>query len=551
VNVVICGAGIAGLTLAWWLRRDDHDVLLVERAAGPQDEGYMIDFAGSGVDVAERMGLVPRLRAVQTGNSVLQYVDPSGHRRGRLYYDRLVDAMGGKLYTLMRGDLERLLRTALDDGAPVRYGTTVDAVAERPEGVEVQLSDGTTVTADLLVGADGVHSRVRELAVPADPAGLRYMGFHTASYVFDDDRLRGQVRRRFLMVAAPGRQVGLYPTHGGRMIAWFVHRIDDPRTPDDQRAALRSAYAGMGALVDRALARCPERDFYYDQVTQVVLDGWSRGRVTLVGDACQAVSLLAGQGASLAMAGAYILADELRHGPPTVAAHRYEERMRPVVRTAQRAGRRTADWLVPPSHRRIGVRGLALAATRLPGGSVLTRAVLNGAVTRVALDRPGPVSGEAAAPAGPRPPTGPIRLLFRLPVLLYGAGFGWLFGRRLLLVEHVGRQTGRTRRTVVEVVEHDREDGSYIIASGFGRTAQWYRNLLANPKATIQVGRRRLRVIAEELTPAAGGEVMAGYARRHPMLVRLLGPVLGIPPGTRDYHAVGEGIPFLRLHPVR
>lgn len=129
--------------------------------------------------------------------------------------------------------------------------------------------------------------------MPADPSCLRYMGFHTASYVFDDDHLRERVRRRFLMIAAPGRQVGLYPGRGGRMIAWFVHRTADPLMPGDQRSARQTTYAGMGPLVDRALGGCPDHDFYYDEVTQVVLDGWSRGRVTLVGDACQAVSLLA------------------------------------------------------------------------------------------------------------------------------------------------------------------------------------------------------------------------------------------------------------------
>jgi deazaflavin-dependent oxidoreductase (nitroreductase family) len=550
VHVSICGAGIAGLTLAWWLRDSGHDVLLVEHAPGPRDEGYMIDFVGPGVEVAERMALLPELRAARTGNSVLQYVDPGGHSRGRLEYDRLVDAAEGKLYTLMRGDLERVLRTALGDDVPIRYGTTVDAAAEKPDGLDVALSDGTSIATDLLVGADGVHSRVRELAALADPSCLRYLGFHTASYVFDDDRLRERVGGQFLMIAAPGRQVGLYPMHDGRIVAWFVHRADDPRLPGDRREALRAAYDGMGPLVDRALADSPDRDFYYDQVTQIVLDGWSHGRLTLVGDACQAVSLLAGQGASLAMAGAYVLADELRDGLQANALERYEQRMLPAVRAAQRAGRRTADWLVPPTRRRIALRGMAFAAARLPGGAVLTRAALNGAVTRIALDRPDPASQEVGDGASPKPPSGTLRFLFRLPIPLYRAGFGWLLGRRVMLIEHVGRRSGKVRRTMVVVVEHDREDGSYVIASGFGRTAQWYRNLQANPKATIRVGRRRLRVVAEELTPASGGEVMARYARSHPLAVRWLGPILAIPPGTTDYHAAGERIPFLRLRPV-
>jgi 2-polyprenyl-6-methoxyphenol hydroxylase-like FAD-dependent oxidoreductase len=134
---------------------------------------------------------------------------------------------------------------------------------------------------------------------------------------------------------------------------------------------VRSAYAGLGELVGRALRhRPPGRGLYYDQVAQIEMDGWTRGPVTLVGDACQAVSLMAGQGASMALGGAYVLADELRRGGPVAAAAaRYEQRIRPFVRAKQHAGRRTARWLVPFSRRGIAARRLLLAAARLPGAT--------------------------------------------------------------------------------------------------------------------------------------------------------------------------------------
>jgi 2-polyprenyl-6-methoxyphenol hydroxylase-like FAD-dependent oxidoreductase len=94
-QAMISGAGIAGLTLAWWLHRDGWQVELIERAAGPRTEGYMIDFGGSGYDVAERMGLIPRLRELQTGNTSVAYVDSTGRSAGRLEYHHLVAALDG------------------------------------------------------------------------------------------------------------------------------------------------------------------------------------------------------------------------------------------------------------------------------------------------------------------------------------------------------------------------------------------------------------------------------------------------------------------------
>jgi 2-polyprenyl-6-methoxyphenol hydroxylase-like FAD-dependent oxidoreductase len=195
---------------------------------------------------------------------------------------------------------------------------------------------------------------------------LCYLGFHTASYLFSDDALGAQFGRQFRVVAEPDRQLGLYPTNDGRLAASFTHRNPEPRLPTDPAAALHDTYRDMGDLVCEALAGCPTGDgLYYDQVAQIELDSWSSGRVVLVGDACQAVSLLAGQGAALAMGGAYILAQELRRAAPREAAIRYEQRMRPFVRDRQRSGRRTAQWLVPGSRWRITARALTFAAARV------------------------------------------------------------------------------------------------------------------------------------------------------------------------------------------
>ena len=148
-----------------------------------------------------------------------------------------------------------------------------------------------------------------------------------------------------------------------------------------------------------------------------------------------------------------------------------------------------------------------------------------------------------------RPPTGLARLGFRLPILLYRAHLGWLLGGRFLLLEHTGRRSGLLRRTVLEVVEHDPLDGSYVVAAGFGPGSDWYRNLLARPEAAIRVGPRHLEALAGPLTPAAGAGVMERYAQRHPFSAAQLSRLMGYPTdGSRSaYRRIGEEVPFLRL----
>ncbi|MGW4054329.1 nitroreductase family deazaflavin-dependent oxidoreductase [Streptomyces sp. NPDC004779] len=149
----------------------------------------------------------------------------------------------------------------------------------------------------------------------------------------------------------------------------------------------------------------------------------------------------------------------------------------------------------------------------------------------------------------PRRPTGWRRRVLRLPIHLFRAGLGPLFGGRLLLLIHTGRQTGLSREAVLEVVALDRRRGTWTIASGFGPEAQWYRNLRRTPQATIQFGRTYHVVTAEFPTVEEGGRIMAAYARRHRRAARALSRSMGFlaDGGDVDFRTVGEQIPFVRL----
>lgn len=380
MRVVICGAGIAGLTLANRLATLGGEVVLLERAAGPREQGYMIDFFGPGWDALAAMGLLPAVEEVSYHIEEVTLVDKDGRQRASV---RPAQFANGPLLDIMRPDLERVLREHLPPRADLRFGTGPVQVAERDDGVRVVLDDGGVLDADLLVGADGIHSTVRRLVFGDEARFLRYLGFHTSAFVFDAPDIHAMVRDRASLTDSVGSQMGFYGLRDGRVAAFAVHRTADPEPPRDVRAAVRAAYHGLGWAVPTALDRCPpSEEIYYDVVAQIEMPHWSRGRVALLGDACYAVSLLAGQGASLGVAGAFVLADQLaRVQSIDTALASYEQLWRPVAEEKQRTGRVGARWFLPATRGQLRIRRAALHLAQLPAFDRLVGAIVAGKST--------------------------------------------------------------------------------------------------------------------------------------------------------------------------
>ncbi|MFD9962326.1 FAD-dependent oxidoreductase [Amycolatopsis sp. NPDC058986] len=385
MKVVICGAGIAGLACANRLAALGAEVVVLEKAAGPRAQGYMIDFFGPGYDAAEEMGVLPAIQARAYYVEEAAFVDGSGRRRAGLRLTQFAGPLAGRLLSVMRPDLECALRDALPAGVELRFGTSLTGIDTTRDGVRCTLDGGEVVEADLLVGADGVHSAVRRLWFGPEPEFLRHLGFHTAAFRFRDPEIHAAVGDRFCLTETVGAQMGFYGLRDGEVAAFAVHRTWDAALPVDARAALRAGYGSLGWVVPGALDRCPPpAEVYYDQVAQIVLPRWSRDRVVLLGDAAYAVSLLAGQGASLAIAGAFVLADRLARASSVEAGLAGYERMwRPVVERTQRDARSTARWFVPASRLSLHVRRLAMRASRLPGLDRLVTAAVAGKPTEL------------------------------------------------------------------------------------------------------------------------------------------------------------------------
>jgi 2-polyprenyl-6-methoxyphenol hydroxylase-like FAD-dependent oxidoreductase len=368
MKAVISGAGIAGLASALSLHRAGWQVVLLERAAALRNGGYMIDFFGPGFEAAGRLGLIGDLRRRAHQVETVEWVDAQGRSGARVSYSLMQEAVGGKLFPLLRGDVEEVLAAALPEDVDLRFGTTVEAIRSRPDGVDVRLSGGAELAADLLVGADGIHSQVRRLAFGPEEQFLRPLGYETAAYFFDSETVRRRLDGNFVMATAPGRLAGFYEVAGGRLASFFAFDSDGNGHPADAAGVLRERFADFGWVVPEALAAAAgTEDIYYDVVAQVVMPQWHSDRVVLVGDAAYAVSLMAGQGASLALAGGAALGEAMAAGGDIEAAlARMETRLAPMVAQKQRGGRRSARWFVPATRFHAGLRNMAMKVLGLP-----------------------------------------------------------------------------------------------------------------------------------------------------------------------------------------
>ncbi|HEY1283373.1 MAG TPA: FAD-dependent monooxygenase [Steroidobacteraceae bacterium] len=381
MKAVICGAGIAGLALAARLSQAGWAVALVESAPAPRSEGYMIDLFGSGYEAASRTNLLTDLEDLQYRFAGVRWLNEAGRQQAHLGWRVLENLLDGRLMTLMRSDLEQAVLKQLTSSVTLRFDCTVTQVLTPVGAVEVYLSSGEVERADVLIGADGVHSRVRDLVFGDGASWFRFMGFHTAACVIDAPQIHAGLGNEIHIVSAPGRQVALYPLRDGLVATSFVHRAANSAPPYSAMAALETAYGDLGWKVPEVLRRVEALpSVLYEQMGQVVMAHWCRGRIALLGDACQATTFLPGQGASLSLAAAYVLGEELCTGTDVKASlMRYEHRVRPPLIHIRRSGRRAADWLVPASNTGLVARnGLIRLASR-PGLARLLRPVVEAA----------------------------------------------------------------------------------------------------------------------------------------------------------------------------
>jgi 2-polyprenyl-6-methoxyphenol hydroxylase-like FAD-dependent oxidoreductase len=396
-DVLISGAGVAGQALAYWLRRFGFTPVVVERAPAPRDGGQAVDVRGAAIEVARRTGILDAARAARTGTRGMSYVSSTGKRLASV--DGAFGVIDPEDVEIIRGDLVSILYEAAGSDVEYIFDDSIASLTEGADGVTVTFERSAPRTFHLVVGADGLHSRVRGLAFGPEARFLRHLGLYLSVFTIPNDL---ELDHWQLIYVTPGKSVTVTSARGNRearAIFFFASGpLDyDYRDRGQQQELLAAAFAGAGWEVPRLLTAMREApDFYFDSVSQVRLDSWSAGRVALVGDAGYCPSPLSGQGSSLALVGAYVLASELRaaDGDHRDAFAGYQRRLRDFVERNQQIATGNAKRFTPTSRRQIWLQNQGIKAMPyMPGKNWILSQATKGvkeAANAVTLPSPAP-----------------------------------------------------------------------------------------------------------------------------------------------------------------
>ena len=350
-KILICGAGVAGSILAYWLAKYDFQVVVVERSKSEQKLGQGVEIEEPALKIVKLMGILDELKERKTGEIGFKLVDAQARSYGTL---GVGTASPTGALELMRGDLTEVLYKAADASANVTYHfeTTMHSLRQTQDKVIVDLENRkdktiTTEEFDLVVGADGARSRTRQLVMGSSeklncfkPVGafVAYFSIPKEDRDWPYSLLCNFPGRRILWMRPVGKEskvTSVYLIHVNDDVP-NLRRANAAGDRLKQKEALAELYSGLGWETPRVIEQMMRSEnFYSEELVQVKLPKWSQNRVVLLGDAAWAPTPFTGEGNQLAIIGPWVLAQELSRNRNPVAFEMYEKRLRSYVENAQ------------------------------------------------------------------------------------------------------------------------------------------------------------------------------------------------------------------------
>lgn len=383
MRILISGAGVAGLTVAYWLKHHGFAITIVERAPTLLVGGYKIDVRGSALHVLRKMGIYEHVVAASTDMQGALLVDKNGKVIQEMTGDEFGHRVGDDV-EIIRGALCQILMEHVCDVAFI-FDNSIREITQYSERVEVTFQNNEVREFDLVIGADGLHSNVRQLVFGDESLFSQTLGLYLCVFTVPNylnlDRLEMQYSEL-------GRVASVWSVHGeaqAKACFGFTAPMQiDLHNIAQQQQVLRTVYEGIGWEIPRFLQMMPNStDFYFDTAAQIHMDHWSKSRVVVLGDAAYCASPMSGQGTSLAIIGAYILAGELAaaKGNYQLALQNYEQQMRPFVYINQELGIKAAQLM--RSQEKGGVRSWLLKQFMQLAPSYLIKFFINRSTRRI------------------------------------------------------------------------------------------------------------------------------------------------------------------------
>ncbi|MFD6188632.1 FAD-dependent monooxygenase [Streptomyces sp. NPDC060275] len=392
-RVLISGASIAGPALAHWLDRYGFEVTVVEKAAAVRGGGYPIDVRGTAREAVDRMGLLPALTKAHVDSRRITFVDAAGDAVGSLQPEQLTGGEAGIDLEVRRGDLADALYTPLRGRVEFLFNDSIATLDDTGDAVHVAFDSGLHRTFDLVVGADGLHSNTRRLVFGPEEPFHRYLGYVFAGFTLPNEF---GLAHEAAIWNEPGRSAVLYAHDpADRLYGFLTFTRDAPpfeafRDPHAQRDLVAARFPERVWHLPRLVEGMREADdLFFDVVSQIHMRPWSHGRVVLAGDAAHATSFISGQGSSVALVGAYVLAGELAtHADHAAAFAAYERRIRPFAERNQALATSGGSAVTPATRQELEARNALLRDPEAVARALVTTSAREGRAAHSALELP-------------------------------------------------------------------------------------------------------------------------------------------------------------------